>query len=215
MVRCALCHDDLAPGSERRCEACGTLLHAECAAGLAGCPTLGCARRLQPTAPAKRGFWDPWRASCAVIALLSLLVCGGGYVWLERDLRESEARWRAEHQAWLERQLGGDVASFAKEARALHTRLRPGAERPLTADELADYPRLRASARGGVVARPDGVVVYFGEPFMSGALVVQADARSRLPAPLRRVLEEPNKHPDLLVGLEEVEPGVFLRTVSR
>lgn len=136
-------------------------------------------------------------------------------MWLQRDLRESEARWRAEHQAWLERQLGGDVASFAKEARALHIRLRPSAERPVTADELADFPRLRASARGGAVARPDGVVVYFGEPFTAGAVVVQANARARLAGPLRQQLEAPNKHPDLLVGLEEVEPGVFLRTISR
>jgi len=41
LVRCALCHDALAP-PESVCSRCFTRLHEECRAALTRCPTLGC-----------------------------------------------------------------------------------------------------------------------------------------------------------------------------
>lgn len=47
-ARCAYCHDALVL-STTTCPGCGTFLHPECVEALGGrCPTLGCARRLDP-----------------------------------------------------------------------------------------------------------------------------------------------------------------------
>ncbi len=182
---------------------------AECAAGLGEYPTLGCARRLEPERPAKRGFWDPWRASCAVVALLTLMVCGGGAAWLVHAKRRAELERRAEQRAWLEARLGAPVSVIAQDARQLHERLAPAAERAATAADLADFPRLRAAARG-VVVRPDGVLLEV-ESYM--AVVVLARRAEELAPEVRARLEA--KDIEHIAAFEEVEAGVHVRTFSR
>ncbi len=58
-LRCAYCHGP-ALGA-RRCPTCRTVLHADCAAQVHGCVTLGCVRRADPVRP-----WQPrperWRS---------------------------------------------------------------------------------------------------------------------------------------------------------
>jgi hypothetical protein len=43
-LRCALCHEAFGDAPPTPCPGCQTLLHADCAARLGRCPTLGCAR---------------------------------------------------------------------------------------------------------------------------------------------------------------------------
>ena len=48
--RCPYCHDGLRGGALLECRGCRATLHAECAAELGGCPTIGCRGRREPTA---------------------------------------------------------------------------------------------------------------------------------------------------------------------
>lgn len=214
MTRCALCHDDLAPGSEQRCEGCGTLLHPDCAAGLARCPTLGCARPLP--GPPKRGSWGPWRSALAACAVVALAVVGLAalalHEWMEITRPIVERNQRRQE---LKQRLGIDLPTVAREARALHARLAPSAERPVTESEVADAPRLRAAAsQGSIVAWEDGVVVYLGkEPYMSWAVVVLARPDAELSPGARQRLAK--VHLEMSASLEELEPGVYVRTVTR
>jgi hypothetical protein len=93
-LRCALCHADLGEAAAARCAGCGTLLHAECRDGLAGCPTLGCvaSARLAVATTAKADALTPvprlplraWALSAALLpawAGLGTALRGGGDAW--------------------------------------------------------------------------------------------------------------------------------------
>ncbi len=172
MPRCALCHDDLAPGSEHRCEGCGTLLHPECAAGIADCPTLGCARRwvrdaAKQVAPAPRRWRPGWGALTALGLLLCLLSpCGMGQLAIVRArLVDAERLRREVDRLLVERPL--DLT----DARG---------EDPFTAEELASYPylaELQDVRRWG----DDGIMVRTGSgiPALVAVVVVRRGADTR------------------------------------
>ena len=46
-LRCTYCFDSLPEEGVHACGGCGTILHGECAAELAACPTIGCGRALR------------------------------------------------------------------------------------------------------------------------------------------------------------------------
>lgn len=80
-LRCAVCHDDLGQ-REERCAGCGTRVHPECQAMVAGCPTLGCvgaalrvagpdpkSAPLARRTPLRRLLWLAIGAAAAVVGL--------------------------------------------------------------------------------------------------------------------------------------------------
>jgi hypothetical protein len=219
-VRCALCHDDLAEPLVQRCGGCGTLLHDACAAGLAGCPTLGCARAAPRRGatlalgvrPRETGqLWSAVRTACATLAVVALLAAGVVSV----AIREYQGTVEWKHARVRLRQADGvDLAIVTSQARALHARLAPTAERRVAAGELPGFPAVHDAARGGVVAWPDGVVLYLdAEPYLSRALVVLARPEPLSPAVEERLSRE--VHVELAARFVELEPGVYERGLVR
>lgn len=121
---------------------------------------------------------------------------------------------------------GLDHRRLAIEGRLLHARLAPTAERDVTAAELEKSPYLRQTAHGGVVVWEAGVVVHLDDSRRGMAVVVLSRPEAGLSAPMRKQLELREDQPPGAAlsaltpqgrrpGLDEVEPGVYLRLVSR
>lgn len=105
-ARCALCHDTvLMAHAGAACPACATVLHRDCARGVASCPTLGCGQRTRAYRPltavptlAERtrvgpGVFRGAAAAVAVAAALGLASAGVSEVaaWRERRAQERAA----------------------------------------------------------------------------------------------------------------------------
>src|SRR5206468_850593 len=67
-LRCALCHADLEEPS-LTCPSCKTVLHSDCRAELARCPTLGC----KPSAPMSEPMAPASQVELVVLLLVVLL----------------------------------------------------------------------------------------------------------------------------------------------
>lgn len=121
---------------------------------------------------------------------------------------------------------GLDHRRLAIEGRLLHARLSPTTQRDATPAELEKSPYLRQTAHGGVVLWEGGLVVHLDESRRGMAVVVLRRPEADLSAPMRKQLElreeaAPGAALSALTaqgrrpGLDEVEPGVYLRLVTR
>ena len=122
---------------------------------------------------------------------------------------------------------GLDHRRLAIEGRLLHARLAPTSERDVTAAELEKSPYLRQTAHGGVVVWEAGLVVHLDESRRGMAVVVLRRPETGLSAQVRKKLELRDEGPapgaalsaltpqGRRPSLDEVEPGVYLRLVSR
>jgi hypothetical protein len=166
-VRCALCHDQLEPAASR-CPGWGTWLHADCAAGLAGCPTLGCSRAPVASArPEPKAARPRWRVGPGALTALGLLLClvspcGTGQLAVARAHLADASRLRNEADPLLAHPV--DVTD-------------PRWDDPLPAAELAGAPYLAAL---GEVRRWDDDAVFVrlggGIPALVGVVVVARGA---------------------------------------
>lgn len=72
-MRCAYCHSEFEAEEPQRCPGCQTLLHAECAAAIPACPTLGCHTPLGGARPVKRSRPPPGRLRYVAWILFGIL----------------------------------------------------------------------------------------------------------------------------------------------
>lgn len=91
-LRCAWCHDRIAPALARRCDGCNTLLHFDCAAQNGRCVSPGCPHQAAPQIRVRprRRLEPRWAGLLAACATLTALLSGAAvFDQLQRGMWEA------------------------------------------------------------------------------------------------------------------------------